>query len=175
MGSAGPQVGSSAPGDRASSDRRICMSMILLEPANDHSLHCGDQGADHLINGVFGNYSSQATQVAPTLLPGPQNFVKVLSLSAATATDGNLSSSISARALGTFRCIAGCQHKLPSFGLCGGPSYQVWMPREYIREPWTSLAGRTDELKAGHRNAEAIKVGSAGRWASFLFRQMQAR
>jgi hypothetical protein len=33
---------------------RICMSMILLEPANKiNALQWGDQAADHLINGDF--------------------------------------------------------------------------------------------------------------------------
>ena len=35
------------------------------------------------------------------------------------------------------------------------------MPREFIGESWTSLAGRTDKLQAGHRDAEALKVGSS--------------
>jgi len=41
------------------------MSMILLEPANKiNALQCGDQAADHLINGVFTKFD------APNLLAG---------------------------------------------------------------------------------------------------------
>ena len=63
---------------------------------------------------LWSGYSGSSDPAA-----GTSTFVKVVSLLAATATDDNLSSSISVRAPGTSRGKLRCQRKLPSSAIAG--------------------------------------------------------
>lgn len=116
---------------------------------------------------LWSGYSGSSDPAA-----GTSNFVKVVSRLAATATDDNLSSSISVRAPGTSRCKAKVPAQAPQLG-DSGPSNQTWMPRENLRELYAPPATRADEGQAGHRNTEAFEVGSAAHSPSISCRWHQ--